>query len=168
VPAELPAELRRVTAADGPALRDLRLEALADTPIGYVEALAAARELPDDAWAARARRGSPDGDSFQVLAEDGGRPVATAVGFRSSPDRATLAAVYVTPAHRGRGLLDRMVDAVAGWAVEQGATGLRLLVHEDNAPARRAYARLGFTATGHTEPYPLDAGAVEHELVRPL
>lgn len=162
--------VRRVSPADGPLLRALRLEALADTPIAYLETLEAATALPDGAWTARAVRGAVGGDSHQVLALDGARPVATTVVFQDA-DAAWLAAVYVTPSHRGTGLLARLLAPCAAWARERGATELRLEVHEDNPRAAAAYARLGFVATGERRPYPLAApaaGAGRDELVMAL
>ena len=165
------AEVRRVQPDDWAAVRALRLEALQDSPIAYCEAYADAVGLPDERWQARTARGAVGGDSFQVLAWAGDRPVATCVGYReggSTGADAGLAAVYVAPDWRGRGLLDLLVDEVVGWAREQGAPRLRLLVHETNGPAQRAYERLGFSLTGYREPYPLDPSTDEVEMVRPL
>ena len=152
---------------DWPALRDLRLEALADTPIAYLETLAAAQAARDAVWQGRARRGAEGGDSVQVMAFDGQRPVATSVGFVDG-GRAWLAAVYVTPAWRGRGLLGPVVERVAAWAREQGQRRLALEVHEDNRAARAAYARLGFVETGVRRPYPLDPTGDELEMTLDL
>ncbi len=160
-------EVVRVRPQDWPALRSLRLEALQDSPVAFCERYADAVAEPDEGWQARAARGAEGGDSFQLLAWQRDLPVATCVGFRDGDD-AVLAAVYVTPSCRGRGLLDAMVGQVADWARAQGAVQLRLLVHETNAAARRAYERLGFAATGHREPYPLDRCTDEVELARPL
>lgn len=160
-------ELRRVVPDDWPALRALRLEALQDTPVAFCERYADAVRETDDGWRARAARGADGGDSFQVLAWLRDLPVATSVGFLDGGD-AVLAAVYVTPACRGRGLLDALVEQVAAWARERSCPRLRLLVHETNLPAQRAYARLGFVPTGHREPYPLDPATEEVELARPL
>ena len=161
------AELRRVEPADWPASKALRLEALQDSPTAYCETYADAVGLPDERWQALAARGAVGGDSFQVLVWVDGRPVASCVGYREGDD-AGLAAVYVTPSWRGRGLLDRLVAEVAGWARTEGAPRLRLLVHEGNAPAQRAYERLGFVVTGHREPYPLDPSTDEVEMALPL
>ena len=160
-------QLRRVVPDDWPALRSLRLEALQDTPVAYCERYADAVRASDESWRARAVRGAEGGDSFQVLAWRGDLPVATCVGFLDGGD-AVLAAVYVAPSGRGRGLLDAMVEQVVAWARERSAARLRLLVHESNLPAQRAYARLGFVPTGHREPYPLDPTTDEVELARPL
>lgn len=166
-------ELRRVTAEDWRSLKHLRLAALLDEPIAYCERWTDAAAQDDDHWRARAARGAEGGDSFQVMAWDGARPVATAVGFRQAHREtgellAWLAAVHVAPDVRGRGLLERLVDAVAAWGREQGAPALHLEVHEANARAQAAYRRLGFTDTGRRRPYPLDPTASELELARPL
>jgi ribosomal protein S18 acetylase RimI-like enzyme len=169
VPAEL--ELRRVTPEDWPDLRALRLEALADTPMGFLETLADAEQLPDDAWQARAVRGAADGDgfrdSFQVMAWDGHRPVGNCVCFLRD-EAAWLAAVYVSPAYRGQGLLDELAERCADWARGRGMSVLRLEVHEDNQPAQRAYARLGFRDTGQRAPYPLPPHGQEMIMERAL
>ena len=159
--------MRRVRSEDWRDLRDLRLEALADTPIGFLETLAGAQVLPDEAWQARAARGAEGGDSFQVMAWDGDRPVGNCVCFLRA-GAAWLAAVYVSPAYRGDGLLGELADRCAAWARRQGMTVLRLEVHEDNARARNAYERLGFRATGERSPYDLDPSRDELTLERPL
>jgi ribosomal protein S18 acetylase RimI-like enzyme len=160
-------EFRRVVPDDWPALKALRLEALQDTPVAFCERYADAVRASDDVWRACAARGADGGDSFQVLAWLRDLPVATSVGFVDGGD-AVLAAVYVTPACRGRGLLDAMVEQVAGWARDRSCPRLRLLVHETNVPAQRVYERLGFLPTGHREPYPLDPATDEVELARAL
>ena len=165
--AEPDVEVPRVVADDWAALRALRLEALQDSPIAYCEAYADAVGLPDASWQARTARGAVGGDSFQVMAWAGDRPVAMCVGYREGAD-AGLAGVYVTPAWRGHGLLDSLVAEVVGWARAEGAPRLRLLVHESNAPAQRAYERLGFVVTGHREPYPLDPSTDEVEMALTL
>ena len=81
--------------------------------------------------------------------------------------RAWLGAVYVTPSARGHGLLDALVAAASRWATDAGHGQLWLEVHEDNAPARAAYTRLGFVPTGGRRPYPLGPGD-ELEMQRAL
>ena len=160
-------EIRRVRAEEWPGLRALRLEALEDTPLGFLETLEAALQKADGDWVARAARGAEGGEAFQVMAWDGERPVANCTCFLRD-GAAWLAAVYVTPDHRGQGLLDQLSDRCAGWGREQGCAVLRLEVHEDNAPAQAAYARLGFRDTGQRGAYPLPPGGQELVLERPL
>ena len=160
-------EIRRVRPQDWPSSRALRLEALADTPIGFLETLEQAQSADDETWQERAARGAEGGDAFQVLAWDGDRPVGTCVSFVRG-GRTWLAAVYVSPDARGQGLLAEMVERCADWARQGGAPELVLEVHEANARARAAYAKLGFVDTGRTTPYPLEPGGLELEMVRPL
>lgn len=167
MPADLDLLVRRITPDDGPLLRDLRLEALADTPLAFCERLQDARLLDDAAWRDRAARGAIGGDCLQLLVLDGARAVATAKVF-ADDGRAWLAAVYVSPAVRGAGLPARLVEGCSAWAREQGFDVLLLEVHEDNPRARAAYARLGFAQTGRSRPYPLDPTARELEMALAL
>jgi ribosomal protein S18 acetylase RimI-like enzyme len=148
-------------------LRALRLEALEDTPLGFLETLSAAREQPDEAWRARAARGAEGGEAFQVMGWDGDRPVANCTCFLRD-DAAWLAAVYVTPDRRGQGLLDELSERCAAWGRERGCSVLRLEVHEDNARAQAAYARLGFGDTGERGSYPLPPYGQELVMERSL
>lgn len=129
---------------DWAAWRDLRLEALADTPIGFAEWHADALLLGEDDWRTRLSR-----PGVRFLAYDGARAVGMAGGFRDETGEPILFAVFVTPVARGAGVLQALVDAVAAWAAPDP---LVLDVHVDNARARRAYEKLGFVLTGETTP----------------
>ena len=166
MPADRPA-IRRIRPTDWPALRALRLEALGDTPTAYLETLEQALALDDAGWQARASRGSEGGDSIQLLALREDRPVGTAVCFVRD-GAAWLAAVYLTPAERGRGLLAELVAPCLDWAQGRGRGVMRLEVHEDNGRAQAAYAHLGFAATGRRRPYPLDPSTQELTMERIL
>ena len=154
------ATVRRVVPGDWPALRALRLEALRDAPLAFCERHADALAKGDDEWRYRASRGSEGGDSCQLFALLDGELVGTAVTFPDREDGEVwwVASVYVRPSARGSGLLERLLDGLAGHAASRGARWLRLQVHEDNLRARAAYARLGFVETGQREPYPLGDG----------
>jgi GNAT superfamily N-acetyltransferase len=52
--------------------------------------------------------------------------------------------LFVMPAHRGRGLVDRLLDHLATVAATEGALDLRLYAHEANERAHRVYHRCGF------------------------
>ena len=160
----MPAEpvVREAAADDWAAWRELRLEALHDTPLGFVETVEQALAKDEQGW----RRRMTD-VPLSVLALDGPRPVAMSSGFLID-GRPFLGAVYVTPERRGQGLLARLVEPVAQWARGLGAGELVLEVHEDNLRAQAAYARLGFVRTGATTPYPLPPGGLELEMARPL
>jgi len=128
--------------------RDLRLEGLRDTPIGFGRTYEEERQRPDESWQTGGTR-----PGLRVLARAGGRAVGMAGVFRDDTDLPVVYAVYVTPAARGQGVLAALVDVLAAWAAPDA---LVLDVHEDNARARRAYEKLGFTLTGGTTPGGID------------
>jgi ribosomal protein S18 acetylase RimI-like enzyme len=55
--------------------------------------------------------------------------------------------LFVVPEHRGRGLVDLLLDTVAKAARAKGALDLRLYAHGSNARALDAYRRCGFEQT---------------------
>jgi len=173
--------VRRIRREDWSLLRELRLAALCDTPLGFLESYDVARRNDDDEWRFRADRGTWGGRSATFVAEaaDGtwvgmmGAFVDEAVEPPATTELrvATVVAVFVRPAWRGRehAVAVRLLAAVEGWArAEAAAAGLRLQVHEDNARALAFYRRMGFVETGDREPYELDPTRSELEMVRPL
>ena len=56
---------------------------------------------------------------------------------------AHLGFMYTTEEHRGKGLNQRIVDALIQWAKRHGLIEVRLTVYDDNAPAIRAYEKVG-------------------------
>jgi GNAT superfamily N-acetyltransferase len=133
------------TDADWRVWRDLRLEALADTPIGFAELHADAVLRSDEEWEDRINH--PPSPGMRVIAYDDDRPVGMAGGFVNDEGVPILFGVYVQPASRGGAVLAALVEVVAGWAAPEPLT---LSVHVDNVRARRAYEKLGFALTGKT------------------
>jgi ribosomal protein S18 acetylase RimI-like enzyme len=76
--------------------------------------------------------------------------------------------MWVDPGHRGTGVAPRLVDAVVGWATDDGARVVSLWVSDGNARARRLYERLGFAGTGERRPLPSDARLEVERLERVL
>lgn len=58
--------------------------------------------------------------------------------------------LFIVPSHRGRGLVDSLLDFVADSARDAGALDLRLYVLHSNKRAISAYRRCGFEATAYT------------------
>ena len=148
-------------------IRDLRLEALKDSPTAYLERYDEAVGLSANAWRARAERAAQGWRNTTWVAETGdGRWVGSMTGYIGDGE-AWVVAVYVTPAFRGRAanVADRLLDAVIGWGRHQARVRrLVLEVREDNQAARRFYLRRGFTETGNMRPYALDPAYNEIEM----
>jgi ribosomal protein S18 acetylase RimI-like enzyme len=89
------------------------------------------------------------GGAVVLVAERGGEPVGVAVcflgysTFRGRP-LLNLHDLAVLPAARGAGVGRALLDAVGARAKELGCCKVTLEVREDNATARRLYARAGF------------------------
>lgn len=159
--------IRALTAEDLDAYVALRREALLDTPLAF-----AASPGDDFASSAEALRESmkkaPDWMLFGAFEE---RLIGSVGLFR---DRHLKAAhkmhvwgMYVTPAHRGRGVAAALLAAAIAHArTVPGIDWIHLGVSEAAAAARRVYERAGFTIWG-TEPDALrdgDRSVVEHRM----
>ena len=158
--------VRRLRADEAARLRELRLRALADDPGAFAESLEAARSSPPSRWQAWAAQES----GIVVVAIDGERSTGMVAGapHNDLPGSVWLYALWVEPAARGAGLGGRLIEAIADWALEQGAARLDLSVTTNNADAAALYARAGFAETGRRRPLPSDPSRTEVFLSRPL
>lgn len=137
-------------------MRALRLEMLADAPLAFLETIADAAARPHSEYAARIARNASGDDCAQFVVDTGGRLVGHAGGIAApdDPKLTVIFAVYVTPAHRGTGVLADLVEGVAEWSRAAGRPELLLEVVVGNDRALRAYERLGFVDTGVRLPHP--------------
>lgn len=138
-------ELRVVTADDWALWRALRLAALAEAPEAFGSTLAEWSGEGDREQRWRARLSIPGAHELVVHLD--GAPVGMVSGVPTADAGVVeMISMWVSPAGRGRGVGDRLVEAVVQWARERGATTLRLAVMRDNAPAIALYERHGFAA----------------------
>ncbi len=83
------------------------------------------------------------GLAFALIEDD--RVVFKAEVAAATPHAAQVQGVWVHPDHRGQGISAPAVAAVAQTVLRDVAPVASLYVNEHNLPARRAYARVGFT-----------------------
>jgi ribosomal protein S18 acetylase RimI-like enzyme len=76
--------------------------------------------------------------------------------------------MWTAPTHRQRGIGRLLVHEILNWARTRRVHTLVLMVTSVNESAIRFYDRLGFSRTGHTEPYPNDPSIVEYEMSRAI
>jgi ribosomal protein S18 acetylase RimI-like enzyme len=149
--------------------KSARLRALLDTPGAFSATYARESELTDEEWKNRALRWNGE-TGIGFLAMDDGEACGIA-GCFLEPDhssRAQLVSMWTAPLHRQRGIGRMLIDRVAAWAQQRGATVLQLHVTATNGPAILFYTSLGFAGTGRTFPYPNDPAIIEYEMARPL
>jgi GNAT superfamily N-acetyltransferase len=145
------AEIRRVRADEWAAYRQVRLAALAEAPYAFSSTLAGESARDDAFWQDRAAHGIP-----MFIAWQDGEPAGLAGAFvvpdaelpPGVPRAWHLVSMWVSPAARGSGLAERLVQAVADAARADGATRLILWVTDVNERARAFYGRMGFQPTG--------------------
>jgi GNAT superfamily N-acetyltransferase len=165
-------EIRRIRADEWPQLRDLRLEALKDTPTAFVEVYDDSVARPDEFWVDRAVRGAGSDRQATFVAAAADRFVGMTVALLGDePTVANIVGVYVSPQWRGRhrGVIAALFDAAVGWA--RGVAGVQrvqLFVTDGNERAAAFYRRYGFVPTGVTLPYPLDPSIAEIQLELPV
>jgi len=71
--------------------------------------------------------------------------------------------MFIVPEHRGRGLVDLILEAVAEEARAAGAIDLRLYAHGSNRRAIDAYRRCGFVRTEYVIMRRLLGGGGSHD-----
>jgi len=117
----------------------------------------------DDAWLRRYQRSTAPGPHMrQVLNSGPSVWFASIPGPRPRPNTpaaigrcvvdgrwAGFMAVEVDPAHRRRGLATAVMAALAGRALDEGASAAWLQVEADNIAAREMYERMGFAVHHH-------------------
>lgn len=155
--------IRLLTVDDVADVRALRLEALAACPSAYTSTYADAVDRPLD-WFAGFLANVPLFGAFA----DGELVGMTGLdrGHGNTRHRGTIVAVYLKPAHRGRGLAQAMLDAAVGHARALGLAQVELGVVAGNDLALRLYERFGFRAVA-TEPRALliDGVYLDHTLM---
>jgi RimJ/RimL family protein N-acetyltransferase len=140
--------IRRLTSADAPILRDLRLLALTGSPDAFGSTLEETirRSLAD--WKAMLH---PEGNPYFVFENDS--PHRGLIGALRPNESGTahLVSMWVAPALRGHGASDDLVRLVIAWANDSGSQHLELSCTEGNRYAENLYLRHGFVRTGEAE-----------------
>ena len=154
--------VRATTVTDWQVLREIRLQALRDAPYAFASTHTREAAFGADEWRQRAAR---DGSFLAFLPEVS--PAGLGGGYLAAPDTVELISMFVRPQARGRGVGEAIIEAVAGWAIRQGAATVHLWVTETNKPARMLYERCGFTVTGERQPLPSSPALGEIGMQRP-
>lgn len=160
-------KLRVLSPDDWQVWRRLRLAALAEAPYAFGSRLADWQGEGDRAERWRDRLELPG--SYNVVALLDEQPVGMASGVPADePGVVELISMWVSPAARGRGVGDRLIQAVEQWARQGQAKVLRLSVMQGNEAAERLYQRCGFVGTGVLSDVMLDGVCREDVMERCL
>lgn len=141
-------DIRRLTAADAPEYRAVRLRSLKDHPEAFTSSFEEDELQPVDA--ARERLASTVCKFWGAF--DSGKLCGT-IGLDpqtrlKNRHKATVVGMYVVPEAAGRGVGRRLVDVLVADARASGLELLVLTVTEGNSSAIKLYERCGFKSFG--------------------
>lgn len=158
--------VRETVTGDWQALRDIRLEALRDTPTAFGSTYEREALRGEEHWRARIARG---GTFLAYVPEvSASEPAGLIGGHQEDLVTVELVSMYVRPRARGRGVGEALVVAVIAWAEARNATSVHLWVTETNTAASALYERCGFILSGERQPLPSDSSIGEVAMSRPL
>jgi ribosomal protein S18 acetylase RimI-like enzyme len=151
-------DIRRLTPADAPAYRTLRLRALRECPDAFTSSYEEESQRPVEDSARRLGNAST---AFWGACE--GASIAGMVGLEresrmKNRHKATVVGMYVARERAGGGLGRRLMDALLAHARQDGVEMLVLTVTEGNQPATALYENMGFRSFG-IEPRAIKVGA---------
>jgi GNAT superfamily N-acetyltransferase len=158
--------VREVVAGDWEAFRDIRLEALRDTPEAFGSTHQREVAFVEADWQRRIAR---PGNFLGYLPEASAtEPVGLVGALEEDPGIFELVSMYVRPPARGRGVGEALIATVVDWAAARNAKSVHLWVTETNKPARLLYERSGFVLTGERQPLPSNPTLGEVAMSRTL
>jgi ribosomal protein S18 acetylase RimI-like enzyme len=166
----LPVEIIKLPPEDWRVYRQLRLEALRESPQAFGSTYQDQITRPDQFWISRLEEAQKGQESWLLFARTGGKLVGMIGAYRKEASdgenpaqEVEIIAVYVTLSERGRGLSRLLMSAILGVLRENGIQKAYLGVNENQIPAVRLYQSFGFRKIG-TETRLLGDGAYHDEM----
>jgi RimJ/RimL family protein N-acetyltransferase len=145
--------IREANVADAASFRELRLEALQDSPVAFSADYQKNLNHPAKHWE-ELLSPHPD-ESAMFIGEFEGKLIAMTGVMRGNAPKTRHSAwiwgVYVTPVWRGLHIAEEIIRSCIEWAKARNVVLAKLGVAAVNQPAIRCYQRCGFIVYG-TEP----------------
>lgn len=151
-------EIRPLAAPDVAAFRQIRLQAILDSPSAVWPTYEEEARRTDKEIQARIQRT----DTQVVFGAFIGKGLVGIAGLRREPleqvaHKALLWGVFVSPDWRREGLARKIFARVQSFAREEGVLQIQLCVNAENVRARNLYRSLGFKSFG-VEPRAMRVG----------
>ena len=133
--------------------RDLRLEALKDSPVAFSSSYEDESSAPDEKWKERLQNAHDEKTDFILFAKSGDKLVGMVRAFRSQEIKikhiATIYGVYVNPQFRfqrlGAKLLENFINKLKK---HPQIVKIKISVVTENSVALKLYQKLGFSTVG--------------------
>ena len=128
--------------------RDVRLQALAESPDSFTATLADEADRDEQFWRDRVTR------SYLLLADRGAEAqgIISLGPYEQEPSATEVFGLYVVPEARRTGVSWRLVEAAAALATQQGYLQLYYWVGTDNGRAVGFANNFGFRTTDYRRP----------------
>ena len=134
--------------------RELRLNALRDSPDSFADTAEEVEQRPSPYWEDLTRSVTEPDRHIMFIACDGDVVVGSIYGLRDREhcDVARIGGTWVAPSRRRRGVGRELLEAVVSWAREHGFSRLALWAPSASAAALALYRQAGFKNTGRRRP----------------
>lgn len=145
--------IRPIAPHEWPEYRDIRLQALRDSPDAFGSTWEAEAARTDESWSTRITSAA-SGDTDRALFAVNGEEVCGLVWCKLSvaePGVADIYQMWVDPAARGLGVGRALLRQALAWAQGRGMHRVRLGVTDADSPAMRLYRSHGFGPVGEIE-----------------
>ena len=162
--------IRRVTPDDGPAVKAVRLRALAADPTSFASTFEREAAYGDAEWVEWASADAAGDETTTLLARRDDEPVGIDAAYRNERDPGLfhVVAMWVAPEARGRGVGRFLLETLEAWIADCGGTTAELMVAESSLPARRLYESAGYRPDGATKMSELVAGLTHIGMRKPV
>ena len=154
--------IRQFETTEWQVYKDLRLNALKESPEAFGSVYENAVKYEDINWRNRLAHASAEND-FPMVALVGDEFAGLGWVMVEPPenDVAHLYQMWVDPSFRRLGLGRALVESSINWARNRGVKSMLLEVTSGDRPARRLYDSLGFVPTGDPVPVRSDSDRCE-------
>jgi RimJ/RimL family protein N-acetyltransferase len=143
-------EIRSLQAQEVALFRDLRLQALQESPAAFDQTYQEEAEQPIAYWQALVLGVTPPSNNTMLIAVKGQEPVAVVYGFNKGKGAGSFGGMWVAQQYRQQGIASELVASIFQWAKKSGITTLRIWNVEGNEAAQNLYQKFGFQVTGET------------------
>jgi GNAT superfamily N-acetyltransferase len=150
---------RRLEPHEAELHRQLRLQALKDSPGSFRESFAEAAERPISYWQDLNRSVTDAEAHVMFIALEASYPVGSAYGLRDRErsDAGRVGGMWVRSESRRRGVGSALLNEIFDWARQCAFRQLALWAPAQGHAAAALYCRAGFRETGNRRPLASDA-----------
>lgn len=143
---ETPVEIVTLRVDEWQLYKQIRVEAVSDSPQAFGSNRDAQLAHPDSFWQKRLEDAAKGKEQWMLFARAGGDLVGMTGAYRDeeNPREATVISVYVTPAWRGKGISARLMRAILEALKAAGIRKVWIGVNIEQKAALHLYLKTGF------------------------